>query len=164
MSEWDVPGERSPSTSSEASGEVSLVGYAEGDEEVTRFVETPRPDPPWIVQVTPLDRRLMSTERLLGELQRGEQIRSETLVWREGMLNWRAVAQTDLSSSIHSLERLRAYRQQPSALRLPNMSVGTAALLVSILLALYVLWVGSIFDVTTSGVPVRSAVNAGVGR
>lgn len=153
MSERNLLDEREPAPSEvsvEASAEVSLVAYAEGDEEATRFIETPRPDPPWIVQVTPLDRRLMSTERLLGELQRGEQIRNDTLIWRKGMLDWRAVAQTDLSHSSVSIEQLQRRWRPPRWSRLPAMSVGTAAVLVSIFLALYVLWVGSVFDVTAS--------------
>jgi hypothetical protein len=161
MSERDLLDEREPA-SSEVSGQVSLVAYTEGDEEATRFIETPRPEPPWIVQVTPLDRRVMSTERLLGELQRGEQIRNDTLVWREGMLDWRAVAQTDLSHSSVTIERLQSRWRQPRWIRLPAMSVGAAAVLVSIFLALYILWVGSVFDVTAprARAPAASATMA----
>jgi len=69
--------------------------YAESEEDVTQFVETPRPEPKWIVQITPFDRRQMSTEGLLRELRRGQLVHRESLVWRGGSADWQPIARVD---------------------------------------------------------------------
>jgi len=83
-----------------APGSVALaeppIGvYAENEEDVTQFVETPRPEPKWIVQITPFDRRQMSTEGLLHELRRGQLVHRESLVWRGGSADWQPIAHVD---------------------------------------------------------------------
>jgi hypothetical protein len=71
-----------------------LNPYSEADAEdaATRFFETPRPEPTWIVQVTLFDRRLMTQDGLLDELRRGRLVHGHTPVWRVGMPDWRALA------------------------------------------------------------------------
>ena len=72
--------------------ELALDPYSEADDAATRFLDTPRPDPHWLVQVTLFDRRIMSSERLLAELQQGRLVQGSTPVWRAGMRDWRAAA------------------------------------------------------------------------
>ncbi|HVZ36846.1 MAG TPA: DUF4339 domain-containing protein [Polyangiaceae bacterium] len=83
----------------------SLSAYAENEDVVTQFVETPRPPASWIVQLTPLDRRVMSTEQLLAELERGRFVHADTLVWRKGMNEWRCVANVDFAHPAPSRAR-----------------------------------------------------------
>jgi hypothetical protein len=73
-----------------ARGDVAqpLGTYDEGDEVVTSFFELPPLEPSWLVQVTPFDRRSMSSAELRSELRRGGLVNGETLVWRRGMPNW----------------------------------------------------------------------------
>jgi len=78
-----------------ASAEPSIGVYAEDEEDITRCVETPRPEPNWLVQITPFDRRQMSTEGLLRELRRGQLVHPGSLVWRGGTARWRPIAQVD---------------------------------------------------------------------
>ena len=78
-----------------ASSEPSIGVYSEDEEDVTQFVDTPRPEPKWIVQITPFDRRQMSTEGLLQELRRDQLVHRESLVWRGGNAEWRSIAQVD---------------------------------------------------------------------
>lgn len=74
----------------------SLGRYSEEENVATAFFETPRPEPTWLVQVTPFDRRLWTRERVLEELvHQGGLIHRDTLVWRDGMNNWRRIAQLD---------------------------------------------------------------------
>src|SRR3954462_13967286 len=87
----------SPSAPSLAGDPSEALGrYSEEDNAATSFLETPPPEPHWLVQVTPFDRRLWSRERVLEELlHQGGLIHRDTLVWRGGMNNWRSIAQLD---------------------------------------------------------------------
>jgi uncharacterized protein DUF4339 len=71
---------------------------------VTQLLEAPLGDQEWMVQVTALDRRMMSTAQLLSELQTGK-VNTKTLVWRGGMDDWMPVARID--------ELAQAGRQAP---------------------------------------------------
>jgi len=71
-----------------------VTPYSEEDDAVTRLMEAPLGDQDWMVQVTALDRRMMSTPQLLSELSAGR-ISSRTLVWRGGMGDWLPVARVD---------------------------------------------------------------------
>ena len=55
-----------------------VTPYSEEDDAVTRLMEAPLGDQDWMVQVTALDRRMMSTPQLLSELSAGR-ISSRTL-------------------------------------------------------------------------------------
>jgi hypothetical protein len=68
-------------------GEGELAAYSDEDDGDTRMIELPQPEPRWIVQVTPFDRRMMDTACLLSELRAGL-VRRGTLVWRGGMHDW----------------------------------------------------------------------------
>jgi hypothetical protein len=73
-----------------ARGDVAqpLGAYDEGEDVVTSFFELPPSEPSWLVQITPFDRRSMSSAQLRSELRRGSLVNGETLVWRRGMQNW----------------------------------------------------------------------------
>jgi hypothetical protein len=66
---------------------LELAAYVDEDDGVTRMLELPQAEPSWIVQVTPFDRRIMETSRLLAELRQG-MVQRGTLVWRGGMHDW----------------------------------------------------------------------------
>ncbi len=95
--------------------EAQLVTpYAEDDDAVTQLMDAPLGDQEWMVQVTALDRRMMSTAQLLSELQTGKVVSSKTLVWRGGMDDWMPVANVD--------ELAQASRQPSSPA--PRMALG----------------------------------------
>ena len=71
-----------------------VTPYSEEDDAVTRLMEAPLGDQDWMVQVTALDRRMMSTPQLLSELSSGR-ISSRTLVWRGGMSDWLPIARVE---------------------------------------------------------------------
>jgi hypothetical protein len=75
--------------------EAQLVApYSEDDDAVTQLMDAPLSDQEWMVQVTALDRRMMSTDQLQSEIQAGK-ISSRTLVWRSGMDDWLPVSRVD---------------------------------------------------------------------
>jgi hypothetical protein len=71
-----------------------VTPYSEEDDAVTRLMDAPLGDQDWMVQVTALDRRMMSTSQLLSELQSGK-VNGRTLVWRGGMDDWMPVSRID---------------------------------------------------------------------
>src|SRR5215471_1704703 len=109
----------------------ALGRYSEEDNVATAFFETPRPEPRWLVQVTPFDRRLWSRERLLEELlHQGGLVHRDTLVWRGGMNNWHRIAQLE---ELHGDTPLppppRLPRQDRRASLLARVSIAEAAVL-----------------------------------
>src|SRR3954468_7449352 len=75
--------------------EAQLVRpYAEDDDAVTQLMDAPLGDQEWMVQVTALDRRMMSTEQLMSDLRAGK-LSQRTLVWRGGMDDWLPIARID---------------------------------------------------------------------
>ncbi|MEY4545183.1 MAG: hypothetical protein RL685_1378 [Pseudomonadota bacterium] len=75
--------------------EAQLVRpYGEDDDAVTRLMDAPLGDQEWMVQVTALDRRMMSQDNLLADLRAGK-LSSRTLVWRGGMEDWLPIARVD---------------------------------------------------------------------
>jgi hypothetical protein len=141
------------SAAPEAAADLELAAYAENDDVVTQFVETRRPPASWIVQLTPFDRRVMSTEQLLAELERGRFVRADTLVWRKGMSEWRSVANVGLTHLCAARTRpMPSVRPRQLGLHWPALDFGSIALLSSLALALYVLWVMSLFDSGARGV------------
>jgi hypothetical protein len=75
--------------------EAQLVTpYAEDDDAVTQQMEAPLGDQEWMVQVTALDRRMMSMAQLMSELQVGK-LSNNTLVWRGGMDDWLPIARVE---------------------------------------------------------------------
>src|SRR5687768_6871532 len=80
--------------------EAQLVRpYAEDDDAVTQLMDAPLGDQEWMVQVTALDRRMMSMPQLLSELQSGK-LSNRTLVWRGGMDDWMPIAHVDELSQL----------------------------------------------------------------
>jgi hypothetical protein len=71
-----------------------VTPYSEEDDAVTRLMDAPLGDQDWMVQVTALDRRMMSNSQVLSELQAGK-INGRTLVWRGGMDDWLPVSRVD---------------------------------------------------------------------
>jgi hypothetical protein len=67
--------------------ELDLAAYSDEDDGETRMFEVRPPEPRWLVQLTPFDRRAMDTSRLISEVELGLVQRS-TLVWRRGMHDW----------------------------------------------------------------------------
>lgn len=75
--------------------EAQLVRpYAEDDDAVTQLMDAPLGDQEWMVQVTALDRRMMSTDQVLAELRSGK-LSNRTLVWRGGMNDWLPISRVD---------------------------------------------------------------------
>jgi len=75
--------------------EARLVApYAEDDDAVTQLMDAPLGDQEWMVQVTALDRRMMSTDQLIVDLQAGR-LSNKTLVWRGGMDDWQPIARVE---------------------------------------------------------------------
>ncbi|HKO93034.1 MAG TPA: GYF domain-containing protein [Polyangiaceae bacterium] len=75
--------------------EARLVApYSEDDDAVTQLMDAPLGDQEWMVQVTALDRRMMSTDQLVADLQAGK-LSSKTLVWRGGMEDWLPIARVE---------------------------------------------------------------------
>src|SRR3954469_2255049 len=75
--------------------EAQLVRpYAEDDDAVTQLMDAPLGEQEWMVQVTALDRRMMSTEALTSELMAGR-LTTQTLVWRVGMDDWLPIARIE---------------------------------------------------------------------
>jgi hypothetical protein len=71
-----------------------ITPYSEEDDAVTRLMDAPLGDQDWMVQITALDRRMMSSSQLLSELQSGK-VNARTLVWRGGMDDWMPVSRID---------------------------------------------------------------------
>jgi hypothetical protein len=140
----------------------ALGRYSEEENVATAFFETPRPEPHWLVQVTPFDRRLWSRERVLEELMhQSGLVHRDTLVWRGGMNNWRPIAQLE---ELHGGTPLppppRPQRRAPHA----RVSIGQAALLYSAAalfmasVALYALRAAGVFEASiAAGSPVPAA-------
>jgi hypothetical protein len=123
-----------------------LGRYSEEDNAATAFFDTPRPEPCWLVQVSPFDRRLWSRERVLQELLRqGGLIHRDTLVWRGGMNDWRRLEQLE---ELHGNTPLppppRAPRPRLSLVRATLLYAVAALLTVSA--ALSALRVAGVFE------------------
>jgi GYF domain 2 len=134
---------------SEGGPEARLGAYDENDEAVTEFAQAARERPSWLVQLTPFDRRSMSHDLLLDELQRGELIDSDTLVWRNGMHDWSTVARVGelgapetlpparrAPASLPVRSRRADLPRAPSDARVVLASSATAALVVVVTIAL----------------------------
>jgi hypothetical protein len=100
-------------------GAASIVPYAEDDDVATQAMALPLRESLWIVRVTALDRRMMSTEQLLARLRAGALLKPGTLVWRGGMENWTPIARVhELAQAIGSASpgpRPATFRQAPIA-------------------------------------------------
>lgn len=122
-----------------------LSDYRESDDEPTSFRETPHPPPSWLVQVTPLDRRMMSRAELLAALHITRLLSGDTLVWRQGMTNWRSIAELEELSYRANTARL-GVRSASTLLPTP-MTAGLcgASALVALAGTLYVLSVAGVF-------------------
>ena len=100
-------------TELEGQGALPVGHYSEEDDAVTQLMDAPLGEQEWMVQVTPHDRRMMSTEQLLGELATGNLVTPEMLVWRSGMKDWGPI------SSIDELRVGRAVMEAPERRPLP---------------------------------------------
>ena len=74
--------------------EGPVGAYSEDDDEVTLSMAAPVGDQEWMVQLSPLNRKMMSTDRLVQELTLGT-LTETTLVWRGGMEDWVPINQVD---------------------------------------------------------------------
>jgi hypothetical protein len=86
-------------TELEGQGALPVGAYSEEDDAVTQLMDAPLGEQEWMVQITPLDRRMMSTDQIAAELSTGNLVNADMLVWRHGMRDW---------SPIASVEELRA--------------------------------------------------------
>jgi hypothetical protein len=77
-----------------------LAPYGEEEDVVTQVIDAEIVEPKWIVQITPLDRRMMATTELLNESLRGALVRPDTLVWRGGMDDWQPLDSVDALASL----------------------------------------------------------------
>jgi hypothetical protein len=132
-------------------GSDALGLYSEEENVATAFFETPRPEPHWLVQVTPFDRRLWPGARVREELLRqGGLIHRDTLVWRGGMNNWRRIAQLE---ELHGgtpvppapRAQRRGSREARASIAQAALLYGAAALL-TVSMALYALRAAGVFE------------------
>jgi hypothetical protein len=82
-------------TELEGQGALPAGPYSDEDDAVTQLMDAPLGEQEWMVQITPHDRRMMSTDQLLGEIATGHIVRRDTLVWRASMSDWAPVARVD---------------------------------------------------------------------
>ena len=82
-------------TELEGQGALPVGQYSEEDDAVTQLMDAPVGEQEWMVQVTPLDRRMMSTDQILAELATGNLITPQVLVWRAGMSDWAPISSVD---------------------------------------------------------------------
>src|SRR5690242_1231303 len=82
-------------TELEGQGALPVGPYSDEDDAVTQLMDTPLGDQEWMIQITPLDRRMMSTEQLLAELATGTLVKRDMLVWRTGMSDWAPIHRMD---------------------------------------------------------------------
>lgn len=111
--------------------EAPLAEYSEEDDVATQQIQMPRGDFKWIVQLTPLDRRMMDTAQLVAELLDGTRVHRRTLVWRGGMDDWQPI------ESIGDLPigARQAATQPPAARRRARMAP-RRAVMISLIVAL----------------------------
>jgi uncharacterized protein DUF4339 len=84
-----------------AAGQAERLSvYGDEDEVVTQVIDAEIAEPKWIVQVTPLDRRMMATAELVSEAMRGALVRPDTLVWRGGMDDWLPLEAVDALAAV----------------------------------------------------------------
>jgi uncharacterized protein DUF4339 len=86
-------------TELEGQGALPVGTYSDEDDAVTQLMDAPLGEQEWMVQITPLDRRMMSTDQIALELASGSLVNRDMLVWRHGMSDW---------APISSVEELRA--------------------------------------------------------
>lgn len=82
-------------TELEGQGALPVGHYSEEDDAVTQLMDAPLGEQEWMVQITPHDRRMMSTDQILGELATGNLVTPDMLVWRSGMGDWSAISTID---------------------------------------------------------------------
>jgi hypothetical protein len=82
-------------TELEGQGALPAGPYSDEDDAVTQLMDAPLGEQEWMVQITPHDRRMMSTDQLLGEIATGHIVRRDTLVWRASMSDWAPIARVD---------------------------------------------------------------------
>lgn len=139
-----------------------MATYSEEDDSATQVVEALTGEPKWIVKITALDRRLMSNEELVAELERGSLVARETLVWRAGMLDWQPIA---------SIEGLPVIPPGPAAPRAElgksrdasQLLLASGALAIAVLAAsvtIYALGKGGVFDTGKGESPQRAAATS----
>jgi hypothetical protein len=82
-------------TELEGQGALPVGPYSDEDDAVTQLMDAPLGEQEWMVQITPLDRRMMSTDQVIAELATGTLVKRDTLVWRAGMSDWAPIARMD---------------------------------------------------------------------
>jgi len=82
-------------TELEGQGALPVGHYSEEDDAVTQLMDAPLGEQEWMVQITPHDRRMMSTDQILGELATSNLVTPDMLVWRSGMGDWAAISTID---------------------------------------------------------------------
>lgn len=129
---------------------LAMAAYSEDDEAATQIVEGLHEEPKWIVRVTALDRRLLSTEQLLNELGRGGLVRPDTLVWRSGLSNWQPIARLEGLPGASRLDAaaLSGWERDGSGAPSPSGGVlaSSAIALLAASLTLYALSRAGVFD------------------
>jgi hypothetical protein len=92
--------------------EAAVEAYSEEDDAVTLSMAAPIGDQEWMVQLSPTNRKMMSTDRVVIELASGE-LDDTTLVWRGGMEEWMPIGQ------VEELTRARSSAPPPRPLPPP---------------------------------------------
>ena len=87
-------------TELEGQGALPVGPYSDEDDAVTQLMDAPLGEQEWMVQITPHDRRMMSTEQLSSELQSGVLVQRDMMVWRAGMGDWAPIASIDELRSV----------------------------------------------------------------
>jgi colicin import membrane protein len=82
-------------TELEGQGALPVGAYSEEEDAVTQLMDAPLGEQEWMVQITPVDRRMMSTDQLVTELGTGHLVTRDMLIWRSGMKDWTPISRVD---------------------------------------------------------------------
>jgi uncharacterized protein DUF4339 len=125
-------------TELEGQGALPVGPYSDEDDAVTQLMDAPLGEQEWMVQITPVDRRMMSTEQVLAELATGNLVQRDMLVWRAGMNDWAPISRIDelkgVSGTLASPVAFQAERRPlphappPPPTPIPPPRLGSSAL------------------------------------
>lgn len=134
-----------------------MATYSEDDDSATQLAPALTGEPKWIVQITPLDRRMMSKEELVAELARGSLIGQQTLVWRAGMSDWQPIAHVE---GLPVIARRCVELTAPPPRGSSELVLASSALAIAVLAAsatVYALGKAGVFHAGNSEPPRQSA-------
>jgi hypothetical protein len=116
-------------TELEGQGALPVGPYSDEDDAVTQLMDAPLGEQEWMVQITPLDRRMMSTDQISAELATGNLVNGDMLVWRHGMSDWAPIASVEeWRSAAPVAERPAPRPLPPPPTPVPPARLGSSAM------------------------------------